>query len=154
MDKDDAHDSAPRESERRATVRNCVRPAVTTVERHAHLAAAAYLMRRATETAVVVTTDDESRRPVGVITETDIAQAVADRRDLNEVRIDELVGPEPVTTQPETAVNEATALMLAAGVRHLPVVENGHLVGIFDIADACRALLDAEPSWPKTSTVS
>jgi CBS domain-containing protein len=148
---DDARDSAPREPERPATVRRCTRSAVTTVERHAHLAAAAYLMRRASETAVVVTTDDESRRPIGVITDTDIAQAVADRRDLNEVRIDELVGPEPVTTEPETAVSEATALMLAAGVRHLPVVENGHLVGIFDIADACRALLEAGPFAQKTS---
>jgi CBS domain-containing protein len=150
---DDAPDSAPRGSERQATVRTCSRPAVTTVERHAHLAAAAFLMRRASQTAVVVTTDDESRRPIGVITDTDIAQAVADRRDLDEVRIDELVGPEPVTTRPETAVSEATALMLAAGVRQLPVVEDGRLVGIFDIADACRALLDAGPSSPTTSAV-
>jgi CBS domain-containing protein len=138
---DDAH-AAPRGPERRATVRGCTRPVATTVERHAHLAAAAYLMRRASDTALVVTTDDESRRPIAVITDTDIAQAVADRRNLNEARIDELVSLEPVTTQPETAVSEATELMLAAGVRHLPVVENGHLVGIFDIADACRALLD------------
>jgi CBS domain-containing protein len=139
---DDARGSAPREPGRHATVRECVRPAVTTVELNAHLAAAAYLMRRAGDTAVVVTTDDERRRPIGVVTDTDIAQAVADGRDVNEVRIDEIVGPEPVTTQPGTAVSEATALMLSAGIRHLPVVEDGHFVGIFDIAEACRALLD------------
>jgi CBS domain-containing protein len=140
---DDARDAAPRELVRRATVRRCTRPAVTTVERHAHLAAAAFLMRRARDTAVVVTSDDESRRPIAVITDTDITQAVADGRDLNEARIDELVRAEPVITHPDAAVSEATGLMLSAGIRHLPVVEDGHLVGIFDIADACRALVDA-----------
>jgi CBS domain-containing protein len=142
---DDAHNAASGDLQQRVAVRRCTRPAVITVERHAHLAAAAYLMRQAHDTAVVVTTDDKNRRPIAVITETDITQAVADHRDLNEARIDELVGPEPVTTHPDTAVGEATRLMLSAGARHLPVVEDGRLVGIFDIADACRALVGAGP---------
>jgi CBS domain-containing protein len=120
-----------------------MRPAVTTVERHAHLAAAAYLMRKAGDTAVVVTTDDESERPIGIITDADISHAVADGKDVNAVRIDELGLPEPVMALPGTTVNEAAALMLSVGVRHLPVVDSGRLVGIVDITDACRALLDA-----------
>jgi len=128
---------------RPAIVGELMRPAVTTVERHAHLAAAAYLMKRAGDTAVVVTTDDASRRPIGIITETDITNAVADGKNLNDSRIDELVGPGPVTTQPGTTVHEAAELMLSAGIRHLPVVEDGRLVGIIDVSDACRALLNA-----------
>jgi CBS domain-containing protein len=150
---DDARDAASRSRGQRALVRQCIRPAVTTIERHAHLAAAAYLMRRAGDTAVIVTADDESRRPIGVITDTDIAQAVADQRDLNDVRINELVGPEPLTTQPDTTVGEAAALMLSMGLRQLPVVENGHLVGIFDITAACRELLGAGPYSHQTSVL-
>jgi CBS domain-containing protein len=125
-------------------VREVMRPAVTTVERHAHLAAAAYLMKRAGDTAVVVTTGDESRTPIGIITEADIAQAVADGKNVNDVRIDQLGGKEPVLTGPGATVEDAATRMLAARVRHLPVVDGDRLVGIVDIIDACRALLDAE----------
>jgi CBS domain-containing protein len=78
-----------------------MRPAVTTVARHAHLASAAYLMRKAGDSAVVVTTDD-GRRPIAVITEADITDAVAEARDVNDVRIEPLIGPDPVTVQSHT----------------------------------------------------
>lgn len=53
-------------------------------------------MRRAHDTALVVaTTDDESRLPIAIITDTDIAQAVADREDVTEAHIDKLAGPQP-----------------------------------------------------------
>lgn len=144
----------PPEWGRREGIRKSMRPAVTTVERHAHLAAAAYLMRRAGDTAVVVTTDDENREPLAVITTTDIAQAVADGKDVNDVRIEELVGPKPVTAQPTMTVNEATAVMLAEGIRHLPVVEDGRLVGIFDITDACRELFDMDTTTRRSTAPS
>jgi len=130
------------------TVRDLMRTPVTTVERHAHLAAAAYLMMRAGETALVVTTDDEAHRPIGIITDTDISIAVARGSDVNEARIDELIGPGPVTAPPGTTPAEAAEIMLAAHIRHLPVVEDGRLVGIIDITDACRALLDADQGAP------
>jgi hypothetical protein len=43
----------------------------------------------------VVTTDDESRLPIAIIIDTDIAQAVADREGVTEAHIDELAGPQP-----------------------------------------------------------
>jgi CBS domain-containing protein len=131
---DDSHQAAQGDPNRQATVRDSMRPAVTTVELRAHVAAAAYLMRRAHATALVVTTDDASRRPIAIITETDIARAVAARRDINETRIVDLIGPQPITVRPETAVSDAIALMVSAGIRHLPVVEDGRLIGMFDIA--------------------
>jgi CBS domain-containing protein len=123
-----------------------MRPAVTTVERCAHLAAVAYLMRRSHETALVVIADHASRRPLAIITDTDIAHAVAGGMDINEARIAELVGPQPITVQPETAVSDAIALMVSAGVRQLPVIEGNHLVGIFDITDAYRTASGADAS--------
>ena len=117
-----------------------MRPAVTTVERHAHLAAAAFLMRRAKDTAIVVTTND-GRRPIAIITDTDITDVVADGRDVNDVRIEELIGPDPMTVQSNTAVKEAAEMMLSARIHHLPVVDNDDLVGMIDISDACRSLL-------------
>jgi CBS domain-containing protein len=123
------------------TIRDVMRPPVTTVEVKAHLAAAAYLMRRAGDTAVVITADDEGRRPLAIITEADITDAVAAGRDVNEVRLQELIGAEPMMAGPGTTVSEAARDMLGHGIHHLPVVENDRLIGIVDISDICRALL-------------
>jgi len=123
------------------TVQAVMRPAVTTVERHAHLAAAAFMMHRAGDSAVVVTANPETRLPVGVITEADITATVAEGRDVNEVRIEDMIGRETVTVSTDTPVTVAARLMLSAGIHHLPVVDKDRLVGIVDITDACRALL-------------
>ena len=66
-----------------------MRPATTTVEPDAHVASAAWLMKRANDSALVVTSDD-GRVPIAVITDADVSQAVADGRDLNDTRINQL----------------------------------------------------------------
>src|SRR6185312_15946232 len=72
-----------------ATVGALMRPATTTVEPDAHVASAAWLMKRAHDSALVVTSDD-GRVPIAVITDADVSQAVADGRDLNDTRINQL----------------------------------------------------------------
>jgi CBS domain-containing protein len=128
------------------TVEQVMRPPVTTVEPTAHLAGAAYLMKRDGGTALIVTTDDASRRPVAIITDADISQAVADGRDLAETRIRQVVDGEPLTVDVDTGVRDAAELMLSRSIHHLPVLREGRLVGLVDIADVCRALLVAGTS--------
>lgn len=123
------------------TVGAVMRPAATTVEMHAHLAAAAYLMKHRGDTALVVTTDDEQHRPVALITDADISQAVADGRNLEETRIEDLPRPEPISVGPDTTLEQSLRTMLLHRVQHLPVVDGGRLVGIVDMADLCRALM-------------
>jgi CBS domain-containing protein len=122
-----------------------MRTALSTVEPEDHVAAAAYLMKHAGATAVVVVDDDQARRPLGLITEADIVQAVADKKNLNEVRIWDLMTRDPTVIAAGMDVRDAARLMLAGHFRHLPVVDNGRLIGIVDIGDVCRALLD--PPW-------
>jgi len=62
-----------------------------TVEENAHAAAAVYLMKRARATAMVVVNDGRSNSPVGLITERDLAQSVADGHNLNDIRIRDLM---------------------------------------------------------------
>lgn len=130
----------PNES-RFVTARDVMRSAVTTVERGAHLAAATYLMKQAGATALVVISDDVQRAPIAILTDADIAQVVADGRDVNSTRLSDLVGTTPVTTSPETPIAIAAELMLSSGVNHLPVVEDSRLVGMLCMSDACRGLL-------------
>jgi len=128
---------------RLTTVADVVRPALTTVEANGHLAAAAYLMKHAGETALVVVDEEQSKRPIGLITDADIAQAVADRTDLNEVRIRDLMTTDPTVVTPTTTIPAAARVMVAGHFRHLPVVSDAGLVGIVDIGDVCRAMLDS-----------
>jgi CBS domain-containing protein len=131
---------------RRITVGEVMRRPTTSVETRAHLAAAAYLMKRSGDSALVVTTDDDERRPVAIVTDTDVAEAVASGRNLEETRIAELRTTPPVTVEPGTLVVEAARTMLLQRIQHLPVVEAGRLVGIIDMSDACRGLLERDPA--------
>ena len=51
------------------------------------------------------------------------------------MHVKDVMTPEPVSITPGTAVSEAQTLMKKRGIRHLPVVENGRLVGIFSDRD-------------------
>lgn len=132
-------------------VHQLMRPATTTVEGGAHLAAAAYLMKHRGDTALVVTTDDEDRRPIAVITDADISQAVADSRAPECTRISDLHLPDPVTVRDDTSADDATRLMLSRRVHHLPVLHDGRLVGMVELSDLCRPLLGAQRSSPRVA---
>jgi CBS domain-containing protein len=122
-----------------------MRRPLTTVEQEGHVAAAAYLMKHAHATALMVL-DAWTDQPVGIITETDIAHAVAGGKDVNSVRIYELMTTGPTVIKTTTSVCDAAEVMTTGHFRHLPVVGDAGLVGIVDITDVCRMLL--EPTFP------
>ena len=124
------------------TAGDVMRPALSTVEPEDHAAAAAYLMRHAHATALVVVDDERAKRPLGLITEADIVRAVADKKNLEQVRIRDLMTTNPTVITVDTSVREAAESMLAGHFRHLPVVGDAGLIGIVGISDVCRALLD------------
>jgi CBS domain-containing protein len=123
-----------------ATAADVMRPPLTTVEQQAHVAAAAYLMHHAGATALIVL-DAQTGEPAGIITQADIARAVADEKDVNSVRISEQMTARPTVITTTTSVREAAEVMTSGHFRHLPVVGDGGLAGIVDLADVCRALL-------------
>jgi CBS domain-containing protein len=118
-----------------------MRSATTTIEPDSHVASAAFLMKRAHDSALVVTSGD-GRVPIAVITDADVSQAVADGRDLNDTRINELHLGRPAVISPGTSVAEAADQMLQLSVTALPVVDDGRLVGLVDMTAVCRALLE------------
>ncbi len=77
-----------------ATAADVMRPPLTTVEQQAHVAAAAYLMKHAGTTALTVV-DPQTGQLTGIITEADIAHAVADGKDVNSTRIYQLLTSSP-----------------------------------------------------------
>ena len=123
-----------------ATVAEIMAPALTTAQLTDHIAAAAYLMKHAHTDGLVVL-DAETDRPIGILTDTDVAHVVADGKSANDVRISDVMTPDPTVVRPSTSVREAAELMTAGRFRHLPVIDDSGLAGIIDINDVCLALL-------------
>jgi len=126
------------------TVDDAMQRATTTAKLHDHVAAAAYLMKHA-ETTTLVVLSAATDRIAGIVTDTDIADVVADGKDVNQVRIEQVMRPEPAVVGRHASIEEAAELMVARHVRQLPVVDDGGgVIGIIDITAVCRCLLDAE----------
>ena len=123
-----------------ATVGDIMQSALTTAHATDHIAAAAYLMKHAGTTALVVL-DAETDRPVGIVTDTDISHVVADGKDVENVRISDVMTRDPTVVGTGTSVREAAELLVAGRFRHLPVVGDSGLAGIVDVNTVCRALL-------------
>ena len=130
-----------------ATVADIMQPPVTTVEQNDHVAAAAYLMKHANATALIVT-QAHTGQLTGIITDADVSRAVADGKNPNDVRIYELMTASPTVVDTATNVRDAAKVMTSKRFRHLPVMGEAGLVGIADIIDVCRALLEAGVPGP------
>jgi CBS domain-containing protein len=92
---------------RAATAADVIRPPLTTVTQYDHVAAAAYLMKHAGIAALIVT-DAQTGQPAGIITEADIAHAIADGKDVNDVRVTAVMTTRPATTT--TTIRDAATM--------------------------------------------
>src|SRR5260370_5841192 len=123
-----------------ATAADVIRPAPATIEPRGHVAAAASLIKHAGVTALAVADDDQAGQPAGIITEADIAQAVADGKDVNDLRIRALIPAHPAVINPAASIRDAARSTVTGHVRHLPAAGEAGLTGIAGITDACAAL--------------
>ena len=125
------------------TVAEVMRPPLTTAGSNDHVAAAAYLMKHARASALMVL-DTQTGQPKGILTEADIARAVADGKDLNDLRVRELMLTRPTVINPATSVRDAARIMTRGRLRHVPVSGDSGLAETLDIADVCRPLVDPD----------
>jgi CBS domain-containing protein len=75
----------------------------------------------------------------GIFTERDVLRAAADGGDLSSAKVSNWMTRNPVTAEPTTDVDEASALMLTNGFRHLPVCDGNTLVGVVSLRDVLSA---------------
>ncbi len=84
----------------------------------------------------------DNGRLVGIFTERDLVRAVADEVDLSVTTVAAYMTPDPDDLAPDVAPIEAARWILATGYRHLPVVEDGKLLGMISIKDLMWALME------------
>ncbi len=118
------------------SIRAHIRENPVTVERSTSVRDAAKQM--ATQNAGFVVAVGDGDRPLGVLTDRDIAMRVLRRGlDPDEVPVGDLMGDELIYVGESASITNAMRRMRAHGVRRLPVVDAaGALVGVFDWNDA------------------
>jgi CBS domain-containing protein len=122
-----------------ATVTEVMRPPLTTAGQYDHVAAAAYLMKHTGTTALMVV-NARTGQPAGIITQADIARAIANGKDPDNTRVHAAMTTRPVITT-TTSLRDAATIMTTSQYRHLPVADDTGLLGLVDITDVCRALI-------------
>ena len=79
----------------------------------------------------------------GLISERDYARKVILKgKRSTETLVREIMSTEVVCVSPAQRVGPCMALMTEKRVRHLPVLEEGRLVGIISIGDVVKAIID------------
>jgi CBS domain-containing protein len=85
----------------------------------------------------------EGGQVVGIFTERDFARRVGpDRRKPEETRIEEVMTRELITVDPDQTVNDCMMLMTENHIRHLPVMDEGRLVGIISVGDVVKDIIE------------
>jgi len=79
---------------------------------------------------------------VGMFSERDVIHALARQgREALDCVVHEFMSQDVTTCGPEDRIDDVMATMTAHRVRHLPVMENGRLVGLASIGDLVKAKL-------------
>lgn len=81
------------------------------------------------------------RELVGIITERDLVRALAAGADPEDEIVLDWMADAPDTFSPDIDVVDAAVWLLEVGYRHMPVMEEGELLGIVSIRDIMWAMV-------------
>jgi len=125
-------------------VRDVMTPDVTTLKRNDKLTLADDIMNLGRIRHMPVLDDDE-QQVVGLVSQRDLfrgalARALgyskhAQRKIMDTLSVKEIMTTDVITTSPDTPLVEAARVLAERKIGCLPVVEDGHLVGILTEGD-------------------
>jgi CBS domain-containing protein len=80
---------------------------------------------------------------VGIFTERDVLRLAGDgASDMSSLLVGHVMTRAPYVVSPDDDAVAAAGMMAERRVRHLPVVQDGHIIGILGIRDVVRSLLE------------
>jgi CBS domain-containing protein len=115
-----------------ATVREVMSTSLHTVNPSTTVGEAVALMAQYKVGSAMVM---EGTRLIGIFTERDTVRAISNSHDAPAHEVSSWMTRDPKTVAPEMDVEAALRIMLDNGFRHLPVVENGEVIGLVSIRD-------------------
>jgi len=85
----------------------------------------------------------ENEKLAGIFTERDYARKVILKgKASRETKIREIMTGDLITVEPGSSIDTCMRLMTSRFIRHLPVVENGDLLGIISIGDVVKHVIE------------
>ncbi len=113
-------------------------PSVVTVQADQRLDTAAARMQDSQVRSLIVIAGG---RFAGILTEHDLARAVAEDADAGVLTVGEYMTEQPATIGLDSDVREVVRTMLELDCRHLPVVHAGGVVGMVSLHDLVDSVL-------------
>jgi len=89
----------------------------------------------------------EHGKLVGIFTERDYARKlILKGKSSKDTTIGELMTKNPFTVTLDSSIEECMELMSNRRIRHLPVLDNGELIGVISIGDVVRYIIEEQKS--------
>ena len=137
---------APRRIERMKTVAEILKakgdPVVYSIEPSATVYEALALMAEKNVGALLVM---EGEKIVGMITERDYARKVVLlARSSKDTPLRDVMTPAVIYVRPDQTTEDCMALMTQSRIRHLPVLQDGKLVGLISIGDLVKGIMSEQ----------
>jgi CBS domain-containing protein len=80
---------------------------------------------------------------IGIFTERDYARKVVLKgRSSKDTYVGDIMTDRPIYVSPENTIDDCMQIMTDKYIRHLPVVDNGILIGVISIGDVVRFVIE------------
>lgn len=118
----------------RITVRDVMSTPLETISKDVTVMEAVQRMREKDSNALVVLTT-----PRVIINSTDVLDAVAEGRDVSQLRVADVMTTDVETATPDLYIEEVAAMMTTYNIKHLPIVDDDY-VGMVSSTDITASL--------------
>lgn len=91
---------------------------------------------------------DDAGNLEGILTSTDFVAAAADGQPTSETVVDDYVSTDVVTTEANDTVRDVADIMVEHGFHHVPVTEDGAVIGMITTSDMTAYVSHIETPSP------
>ena len=121
--------------------RDLMEPRIVAATRDYNVRDLAVLMHTGSFSGVPII--DPGNHLVGMVTEFDILRALAEKKDLHELKAETIMSPIPFAVEEHAMAEEVIQIMIAHKIIRVPVVREGRLLGIISRSDILDHMVDA-----------
>ncbi len=115
---------------------------VRAIEPKANVREAVHLMAEHNVGALLVM---KGEKVVGIVSERDYVRRIAALdKDPDEVRVEEIMSSPVISVSPRHSNEECMSLMTKSRLRHLPVIDEGQLLGVVSIGDLVKDIISEQ----------